>query len=72
MDHCYSPRQTLLTESGQPFLIAGSGTLGWDQVASNLVEPGEDVSEESYHLLSALVNHVPWIGACSQLWILRR
>ncbi|KAF8318730.1 PLP-dependent transferase [Clavulina sp. PMI_390] len=35
-------RQTLLTKDGQPFLIAGSGTLGWDQVAANLVEPGED------------------------------
>ncbi|KAK6379542.1 hypothetical protein LTS17_006460 [Exophiala oligosperma] len=27
----------------QPFVIAGSGTLGWDLVAANLVEPGEDV-----------------------------
>ncbi|ETN46558.1 uncharacterized protein HMPREF1541_00743 [Cyphellophora europaea CBS 101466] len=27
----------------QPFAIAGSGTLGWDLVAANLVEPGEDV-----------------------------
>ncbi|KAL1411383.1 hypothetical protein Q8F55_002339 [Vanrija albida] len=27
----------------QPFLIAGSGTLGWDATAANLVEPGEDV-----------------------------
>ncbi|KAL1304721.1 hypothetical protein AAFC00_003668 [Neodothiora populina] len=27
----------------QPFVISGSGTLGWDQVASNLVEPGDDV-----------------------------
>ncbi|TFK51664.1 PLP-dependent transferase [Heliocybe sulcata] len=36
-------REVLLTTTGQPFLIAGSGTLGWDQVASNLVEPGEDV-----------------------------
>ncbi|KAG7085263.1 hypothetical protein E1B28_013867 [Marasmius oreades] len=34
-------RKVLLTSDGQPFLIAGSGTLGWDQVASNLVEPGE-------------------------------
>lgn len=33
----------LLSKTGQPFLIAGSGTLGWDQVASNLIEPGEDV-----------------------------
>ncbi|RKU47401.1 hypothetical protein DL546_007563 [Coniochaeta pulveracea] len=29
--------------SAQPFVISGSGTLGWDIVASNLVEPGEDV-----------------------------
>ena len=27
----------------QPFLISGSGTLGWDQVAANLIEPGEEV-----------------------------
>ncbi|EPQ56393.1 PLP-dependent transferase [Gloeophyllum trabeum ATCC 11539] len=36
-------RDVLLTSTGQPFIISGSGTLGWDQVASNLVEPGEDV-----------------------------
>ncbi|KAK6825675.1 alanine-glyoxylate aminotransferase [Apiospora arundinis] len=29
--------------SAQPFVISGSGTLGWDIVAANLVEPGEDV-----------------------------
>ncbi|KAG2053696.1 PLP-dependent transferase [Suillus hirtellus] len=29
-------------EDAQPFLIAGSGTLGWDQVSANLVEPGEN------------------------------
>lgn len=29
--------------ASQPFIITGSGTLGWDQVASNLAEPGEDV-----------------------------
>lgn len=30
-----------LCGDGQPFIVAGSGTLGWDMVASNLVEPGE-------------------------------
>ncbi|KAF9504416.1 hypothetical protein BS47DRAFT_1386248 [Hydnum rufescens UP504] len=45
-------RETLLTKAGQPFLIAGSGTLGWDQVASNLVEPGEE----------ALVLHSGYFG----------
>ncbi|KAI1210394.1 alanine--glyoxylate aminotransferase [Annulohypoxylon truncatum] len=29
--------------SSQPFVISGSGTLGWDLVAANLVEAGEDV-----------------------------
>jgi len=28
--------------ASQPFLISGSGTLGWDQVAANLIEPGEE------------------------------
>ncbi|KAI9701467.1 MAG: hypothetical protein M1836_001522 [Candelina mexicana] len=27
----------------QPFIISGSGTLGWDMVAANLAERGEDV-----------------------------
>lgn len=36
-------RQVLVTERGQPFIVAGSGTLGWDMVASNLAEPGDDV-----------------------------
>ncbi|KAF9585061.1 hypothetical protein BGW38_004056, partial [Lunasporangiospora selenospora] len=35
-------REVLFT-SGQPFIIAGSGTLGWDMTASNLVEAGEEV-----------------------------
>ncbi|TBU44001.1 PLP-dependent transferase [Dichomitus squalens] len=35
-------REVLFTQDAQPFLIAGSGTLGWDQVAANLVEPGEN------------------------------
>ncbi|CAG8524203.1 10997_t:CDS:2 [Paraglomus occultum] len=35
-------RKLLFTEKGQPFIVAGSGTLGWDMVASNLVEQGED------------------------------
>ncbi|KAK0446671.1 PLP-dependent transferase [Armillaria borealis] len=34
-------RQVLYTTTGMPFIIAGSGTLGWDEVSSNLVEPGE-------------------------------
>lgn len=34
-------RKVLYTEGGQPFLVAGSGTLGWDAVAANLVEKDE-------------------------------
>ena len=29
--------------ASQPFIISGSGTLGWDMVSANLVEPGESV-----------------------------
>ncbi|OCK81727.1 PLP-dependent transferase [Lepidopterella palustris CBS 459.81] len=28
--------------ASQPIVLSGSGTLGWDQVAANLVEPGEE------------------------------
>ncbi|KAK4496300.1 hypothetical protein PRZ48_012280 [Zasmidium cellare] len=37
-------RKVLLTENpnSQPFIISGSGTLGWDQVAANLTEPGDE------------------------------
>jgi len=45
-------REVLFTKQGQPFLIAGSGTLGWDQVAANLVESGEN----------ALVLHSGYFG----------
>jgi alanine-glyoxylate transaminase / serine-glyoxylate transaminase / serine-pyruvate transaminase len=38
--------------SSQPFVISGSGTLGWDQVASNLAEPGDN----------ALVLHTGYFG----------
>lgn len=38
-------RQLLLTSdpSSQPFVISGSGTLGWDMVAANLAERGDQV-----------------------------
>ncbi|KAI9224068.1 pyridoxal phosphate-dependent transferase, partial [Blastocladiella britannica] len=35
-------RTTFFSQKGQPFIISGSGTLGWDVVAANLVEPGEN------------------------------
>lgn len=38
--------------AAQPFVVSGSGTLGWDMVASNLVEKGEN----------ALVLHTGYFG----------
>jgi alanine-glyoxylate transaminase/serine-glyoxylate transaminase/serine-pyruvate transaminase len=34
-------RQVFLCPSGQPFVVAGSGTLAMDMAAANLVEPGD-------------------------------
>jgi alanine-glyoxylate transaminase/serine-glyoxylate transaminase/serine-pyruvate transaminase len=31
-----------LDPASQPFVLSGSGTLGWDLVAANLAEPGEE------------------------------
>ncbi|KAJ1962665.1 hypothetical protein GGI12_002511 [Dipsacomyces acuminosporus] len=35
-------RDVVGTKTGQPFVIAGSGTLGWDQTAANLLEAGDN------------------------------
>ncbi|KAF7317957.1 Aminotran-5 domain-containing protein [Mycena kentingensis (nom. inval.)] len=45
-------REVMMSTEGQPFLIAGSGTLGWDQVAANLIQPGDN----------ALVLHTGYFG----------
>lgn len=34
-------RDVYLAPDGQPFVLAGSGTLGWDLIAANLIGPGE-------------------------------
>lgn len=36
-------RDILNAPDAQPFLISGSGTLGWDQAAANLIESGDEV-----------------------------
>lgn len=36
-------RTLLFAPTAQPFITAGSGTLGWDHVAANVAEPGDDV-----------------------------
>ncbi len=34
-------REVFLSSSGQPFVVAGSGTLAMDMAAANLIEPGD-------------------------------
>ncbi|KAI9592989.1 pyridoxal phosphate-dependent transferase [Syncephalis fuscata] len=34
-------RHVLLTKTAQPFVVAGSGTLGWDLAVANLIEQGD-------------------------------
>jgi alanine-glyoxylate transaminase/serine-glyoxylate transaminase/serine-pyruvate transaminase len=36
-------RRVVFTTTGQPFILSGSGTLGWDSVLCNLMEPNEEV-----------------------------
>lgn len=36
-------RRVFLSDDGQPFVLAGSGTLAMDSVGANLVEPGDRV-----------------------------
>ncbi|HIE37935.1 MAG TPA: alanine--glyoxylate aminotransferase family protein, partial [Anaerolineae bacterium] len=36
-------RQVFLCPDGQPFIVAGSGTLAMDMAAANLIEPGDRV-----------------------------
>lgn len=36
-------RNVFLADDGQPFILAGSGTLGWDLTAANFVIPGDNV-----------------------------
>lgn len=35
-------RKVVLSEKAQPFVVSGSGTLGWDMMV-NLVEAGDEV-----------------------------
>ena len=47
---CFSETLSMLRKllqttdpASQPFVISGSGTLGWDQIAANLAEKGDEV-----------------------------
>lgn len=46
-------RKVLYAPKGQPMLIAGSGTLGWDAAAVNLVEPGENVVSTEFPIAAS-------------------
>ncbi|KAI3632749.1 hypothetical protein MIR68_008824 [Amoeboaphelidium protococcarum] len=35
-------RQVVFTKTGQPFILSGSGTLGWDSAVCNLMEAGDE------------------------------
>ncbi|EQC31634.1 hypothetical protein SDRG_10799 [Saprolegnia diclina VS20] len=35
-------RHIFLADDGQPLVVAGSGTLGWDMVGANLIEAGDN------------------------------
>ena len=35
-------RDVVGSKRAQPLIVAGSGTLGWDMVAANVVEAGEE------------------------------
>lgn len=67
-----SYREILFTRDGQPFLIAGSGTLGWDQVGANLVEPGEDVGPFPSQVDCPLRDRDGVAGSCTQFGIFWR
>jgi len=36
-------REIFLSKDGQPFILSGSGALGWDFISANFVAPGEKV-----------------------------
>ena len=36
-------KQVWQSPSGQPFIVAGTGTLAMDMAAANITEPGDDV-----------------------------
>ncbi len=35
-------RKVVISETAQPFIVSGSGTLGWDMMV-NLIEQGDEV-----------------------------
>ena len=42
-------REVLFSKTGQPFIIAGSGTLGWDQVRYVCYDLDRDLAKTSWY-----------------------
>ncbi|KAJ1562153.1 hypothetical protein HK405_015295, partial [Cladochytrium tenue] len=55
-------RKVFYAPTGQPFVVAGSGTLAWDMTAANLVEPGDAVLVISTGVFGE------WFGECLQVY----
>ncbi|KAI9208308.1 pyridoxal phosphate-dependent transferase [Polychytrium aggregatum] len=55
-------RQAFFAPTGQPFVVAGSGTLTWDMTAANLVEPGDHVLV----IVSGIFGD--WFGECIEVY----
>ncbi|KAL2915822.1 hypothetical protein HK105_204523 [Polyrhizophydium stewartii] len=55
-------RKVFLAPTGQPFILAGSGTLTWDMTAANLVEPGEKVLVVNTGIFG------DWFAECLQVY----
>lgn len=55
-------RKVFFTAKGQPFVVAGSGTLTWDMVGANLVEKGDNVLVINTGIFG------DWFGECLEVY----
>ena len=39
----HNVKRAFLADDGTPFVVAGSGSLGWDMLGANVVEDGDEV-----------------------------
>lgn len=50
-------RKTFLSKKGQPFILSGSGVMGWDAVACNLMKRGDKVLQVNSGFFSTRFEH---------------
>ncbi|KAJ1501308.1 hypothetical protein HMI56_003321, partial [Coelomomyces lativittatus] len=50
------------SSSTQPFIVAGSGTLGWDMVANNIIKENQEALVISTGIFG------DWFGACLEVY----